>query len=80
MKTEMQIGEWVSVPAFPAFYKAKSSFGQTVLLTSSTKGVVVDIGDSPLGLLFDSADWVRCDSEDHWERLPAGTQIVLTQE
>ena len=25
MKTEMQIGEWVSVPAFPAFYKEFSN-------------------------------------------------------
>lgn len=81
MKIEMEYGVQITAPLFPAFYVAKGTRIFTVLFFSEATGVVVKREEDVLWNIGElRGDWKRCTDSFHWERLPAGTKIVLTQE
>ena len=64
----------------PALYQ-NNEFGYVVLFSSTRSGLVVKNTDSKVYVVgFSCETWISCYSKDRWTRLPAGTQIVLTQE
>ena len=63
---------------YPALYRCKSS-GVVVLATVSNKGTIVksDKVSRDVGCYIESRTDFQ--SEHNWERLPNGTQLILTQ-
>ena len=77
MKVEIKRGQETTKTKFPALYQSKQS-RLVVLFTSASKGFKVRdvIGNF---CISNTEDWVNCDHASHWERLPDGTQLILTQ-
>jgi hypothetical protein len=78
MKSELLATESKQSTPFPALYLSRSNHA-VVLFTDNCAGVVVkanafcDVGE------FDDG-YVDCNNTDNWIRLPAGSQVILTQE
>lgn len=80
MKSELNIKEVKTAPNFPALYKTASKHSNlTVLFTSEFIGTVVS-GPSIFSLGEYTGDWPSCFNKDEWERLPVGSQVIITQE
>jgi hypothetical protein len=75
MKSELK---YEPTHTFPALYKAIPC-GAVVLFTDTCTGMVVK--DSTYQTLGDFCDcFVNCTSGLDWQRLPSGSQVVLTQD
>lgn len=62
---------------FPALYTSVDS--SLVVLFESIKDGMVVVADQyyPIGALV---DWSSADIEEYWQRLPSGSQVILTQD
>lgn len=64
-------------PTFPALYREVDS-SLVVLFESIEYGMVVVANeDYPVAT---PVDWSSCDDDDLWQRLPPGSQVILTQD
>lgn len=79
MKSEVTIKPEESQQQFPALYKTITC-GAVMLFTDETTATVV-VG-STVHTLGDHDDggWLNCHSAECWQRLPSGSQVILTQE
>jgi hypothetical protein len=78
MKSALITKNSETIHTFPALYKSIQC-GAIVLFRSVYTGVVVkesknfELGD------FDDT-FISCADNEEWQRLPAGSQVILTQE
>jgi hypothetical protein len=68
-------------PTFPALYR-NMTFNYIVMFTNYTTGIVVVSSIlspyKPIGYYAD--EWVSCERECVWEKLPTGSAVTLIQE
>ena len=79
MKTSIIEVDGDSKELFPAMYRSLLS-GVVVLFSEKARGVTVYTKSGIHKVNGVSETWTPCDDKITWKRLPAGTQIVLTQE
>lgn len=81
MKFELsQISAKPAPQQFPVLYESIKN-GFQVLFMTETTGVVIsnhNPGIYETGKLYDK--FIPCTDDSRWSRLPAGTQLTLTQE
>lgn len=77
MKSELKQIKAPNMLKLPAFYKDKVS--TLVVLFNETKYGMVVV-PNPFYNVGSTNYWSSCDDEDVWQRLPSGSQVILTQE
>lgn len=83
MKSEIHTPDPVSQFTFPLLARIKSTsslaVGTVVLFTSPNCGTVVH-STCAWNIGSYRGDWVALSSTTHWEILPTGTQVVITNQ
>lgn len=77
MKSELKEEKPKDLLKLPAFYKDRAS--SLVVLFNETKYGMVVV-PNPRYILGHTNYWSSCDDEDIWQRLPSGSQVILTQD
>ena len=78
MKSELKETKLKPTPLFPALYKSVRH-GSVILFSDPTSGVVVKQSEH-LALGEFSDYYIDCTNTEYWQRLPSGSQVILTQD
>ena len=79
MKSEVNIKPEGTQQQFPALYKTINCGAVMLFTDETTATVVVSSTVHDLGH-HDDGGWASCHSTNCWQRLPSGSQVILTQE
>jgi hypothetical protein len=78
MKSELKEIKSQNTPKFPALYESVVC-GAIALFTEDCVGTVVK-ESKYLELGYHDEYFINCTAPEYWQRLPSGSQVILTQE